>query len=86
MTTLNPVCALIKAIGYYITGKIYFSKEYVHKTIIMEDKQVFKIFLYVVMNTKFNLYGFLDQFRALFFYEIIRNKSLNEYIKTLKLN
>jgi hypothetical protein len=52
--SLNPFCALLKTISYFIVRKIHFSKNYIGKTIIMEDGQRFKVFRHAILSTKLN--------------------------------
>ncbi len=52
--SLNPFKAFLKTFKYVLTRKIHFPKNYLHKTITMEDKQQFKVFRHAVMSTKLN--------------------------------
>jgi len=52
--SLNPFHAFLKTMSYFITQKIHFPKEYTDKTIIMKDKQQFKIFRHALMSTRQN--------------------------------
>jgi len=52
--SLNPFSAFLKTIKYFMTRKIHFPKNCLHKTITMEDRQQFKVFRHAVMSTKLN--------------------------------
>lgn len=52
--SLNPFYGFFNTIRYFMARKIHFSKNYLNKTIIMEDGQHFKVFRHAVMSTPLN--------------------------------